>query len=108
MKKNKICIILVACLSLAACQSIKEGLSGKKSQNSDEFLVQKKNPLVLPPKYLDLPKPKDDTAESKKSSLNQENLDIEQLLGIEEVAENLPSTQNGNTEEFILKNIKNN
>ena len=57
MKKNKIFLILVTFLSLTACQSIKDGLSGTKSENSDEFLVEKKNPLVLPPKYLKLPKP---------------------------------------------------
>ena len=36
-----------------------EHLSGGKKDNTDEFLVQKKNPLVLPPDYNDLPVPKD-------------------------------------------------
>ena len=37
--------------------SVKETLSGQKKQNSDEFLVKKKNPLVLPPNFDDLPEP---------------------------------------------------
>ncbi len=34
-------------------------MSGKRSENSDEFLIEKKNPLVMPPDIDDLPKPKE-------------------------------------------------
>ena len=44
-------------LILFSCQSVKDGLSGNKGDNSDEFLVQKKNPLVLPPDFKKLPTP---------------------------------------------------
>ena len=44
MKKNKIFLILIACLILTACQSVKDGLTGNKSNNSDEFLIKKKIP----------------------------------------------------------------
>jgi len=49
--------LFIALISLNACQNVKDGLSGKKKTNSDEFLVQKKNPLVLPPDYNKLPEP---------------------------------------------------
>ena len=39
---------------LCSCQNVKDALSGKKYENSDEFLVIKKNPLVLPPNFNDL------------------------------------------------------
>ena len=57
---NKIIIpfILLSTLFLFSCQSVKDGLSGSKNKNSDEFLVKKKNPLVIPPKYMELPEPK--------------------------------------------------
>ena len=42
MKKNKILLVLISCFVLTACQSVKDGLSGSKQENSDEFLVQKK------------------------------------------------------------------
>ena len=47
MKKfNFILIItLLSQFFLSSCQSIKDGMSGKKSENSDEFLVQKKTLL---------------------------------------------------------------
>ena len=108
MKKNKILLILVSCFALTACQSVKDGLTGAKSENSDEFLVKKKNPLILPPKYLELPKPKNSITENKEVSLNQNNPDIQKMLGIEEEDINSTLTQNGGAEEFVLRNIKNN
>ena len=108
MKKNKIALILIICCALTACQSIKEGLSGNKSDNNDEFLVQKKNPLVLPPKYLELPKPQESIIENEDLSLNQDDLDIQKMLGIEKEIKNLPSVKSGDAEEFVLRNIKNN
>ena len=108
MKKNKIFLILVSCLALTSCQSVKDGLTGNKGENNDEFLVKKKNPLILPPKYLELPKPKNSITKNEEVSLNQDNLDIQKMLGIEEEDINLTSPQNGGPEEFVLRNIKNN
>ena len=108
MKKNKILLTLLSCLALTACQSVKDGLSGSKIKNSDEFLVQKKNPLVLPPKYLELPKPQESIIENEDLSLNQDDLDIQKMLGIEKEIKNLPSVKSGDAEEFVLRNIKNN
>ena len=58
---NKLIILLLGLIFifLTSCKSLKENLSLKKKDNSDEFLVQKKNPLVLPPDYESLPKPTD-------------------------------------------------
>jgi len=108
MNINKLLLILISCLVLSACQSIKNGLSGAKSENSDEFLVQKKDPLVLPPKYLELPKPKEAIKENKKASLNQDNTDLKKIFGIEKKSTDLLSVQNGDAEEFVLRNINNN
>ena len=107
MKKNKIFLILLSCLALTACQSVKDGLSGNKSENNDEFLVKKKNPLILPPKYLELPIPQDSLKKNEEVLLNEDELDIQKILRITEEAKDLPSKKNGNVEEFVLKNIKN-
>ena len=108
MKKNKILLIIIFGFALTACQSVKDGLTGNKYENSDEFLVQKKNPLVLPPNYLELPKPKDSITKNEEVSLYEDDLDIQKILGMEEDVKNSTSEQNGNTEDFILKNIKKN
>jgi|TARA_B110000285_G_scaffold129896_1_gene146061 hypothetical protein len=109
MKINNIILILVIALTGLSCQSIKDGLSGKKSENSDEFLVQKKSPLVLPPKFLELPQPKDKNDDSDEKNIqSEEEIDIEKMLNIksETVSETIKT--NKTAEDFVLKNIKNN
>ena len=56
IKKFKYLFIILILLN--SCQSLKDGLEGKRnSSNSDEFLVEKKDPLVLPPEFDKLPEP---------------------------------------------------
>ena len=105
MKINNIILILLVALVGLSCQSIKDGLSGKKSENSDEFLVQKKNPLVLPPKFLELPQPKDKDEENIQL---EEETDIEKILNIKSQTISETNKSNKTAEDFVLKNIKNN
>ena len=56
---------------LSACESAREGFSLKKEDNSDEFLVEKKNPLVMPPDYENLPKPEDFQSFKKENKQNE-------------------------------------
>ena len=48
---------VITLLLLANCTAVKEGLSGQKSSKGEEFLIQKKNPLIQPPEFDKLPKP---------------------------------------------------
>jgi hypothetical protein len=106
MKINNIILILVIALTGLSCQSIKDGLSGNKSENSDEFLVQKKSPLVLPPQFLELPQPKDKDDEN--IILSEQETDIEKMLNIKNETVSDTITTNKTAEDFVLKNIKNN
>ena len=93
-------------LVITSCQSIKNAVSGVKKENSDEFLVQKKNPLVLPPDFTDLPVPLE---ESSKVTEVQIEEDIEKLLGMENSTKNKNDTSNSSSiESFVLKKIKEN
>ena len=93
-------------LVTASCQSVKNALSGVKQENTDEFLVQKKNPLVLPPDYTDLPVPYD---ESPKATEVQIEDDIEKLLGMENNTKSTSGTSDSSSiESFVLKKIKEN
>lgn len=105
MKINNIILILLVALVGLSCQSIKDGLSGNKSENSDEFLVQKKSPLVLPPKFLELPQPKDKDEENIQL---EEEIDIEKILSIKSQTISETNKSNKTAEDFVLKNIKNN
>ena len=97
-------LLIIFVFLFTSCQSIKDGLSGKKSENSDEFLVQKKNPLVLPPKFLELPEPSNES--SNKSKTIEDETDIQKILKIEETTEN-QQIQQGSAEDFVLRQIKN-
>ncbi len=79
MKKFSIYLISFLIL-LTSCQSGKDGLSGRKSENSDEFLVKKKNPLVMPPKFMELPSPEDVNLEENEQL--KEKADIQNILDI--------------------------
>ena len=48
MKYFKIIILLVLSLLIFSCGAVKEGFSNQKKNSSDEFLVEKKSPLVMP------------------------------------------------------------
>ena len=52
-------ILLNFILLLASCSTMKSAFVNEKKNNTDEFLVEKKSPLVMPPDYNDLPIPKE-------------------------------------------------
>ena len=106
MKKNNIYLILFMMFVTVSCQTLKNAVTGVKQENSDEFLVQKKNPLVLPPDFTDLPVPFD---ESTKVTEVQIEDDIEKLLGVENNTKNTNDTSDSSSiESFVLKKIKEN
>lgn len=102
MKKFNTLLILLMFL-FTSCQSIKDGLSGRKNENSDEFLVKKKNPLVTPPKFMELPVPttKKENIETKQV---ESDFDIKDILEIEKSSE--VSSKSGSAEDFVLKQIQ--
>ena len=72
-------------------------MTGQKKNSSDEFLIQKKDPLILPPDYENLPSP------DEREIATEEITIFEEKLGesIEEA-----SDSSSTTEESILKEIK--
>lgn len=106
MKKFKIfTLIILSFIFLESCGSIKEGFSSQKKNSSDEFLVEKKSPLVMPPDFDELPIPKTSNVQLEENSNN-----IKSLITSKE--ESTSPTQNNETnlnlESSILKKIKNN
>ena len=54
---KKILTFLYLLFFLSSCGSAGDAFKLKKKNNADEFLVEKKSPLVLPPDYGKLPIP---------------------------------------------------
>ena len=102
MNKNYFFIIIL--FLLCSCQNVKDALSGKKYENSDEFLVIKKNPLVLPPNFNDLPTPKDVAETTQIEKIENEIEDL--LSSIKDNEEASESSSSSDTESFVLEKIK--
>ncbi len=104
---KKLFIYLFILNLLSSCGTIKEGFSTQKKDNTDEFLVEKKNPLKLPPDFEELPLPNSEID----TNLDQRNQEIKKLVTQNE---NQDSDINNNTqksknlEEFLLDKIKKN
>ena len=98
-------VILLVFNFLVGCQTMKDGFSLKKKQSAEEFLVEKKNPLVLPPNFNELPEP----GKTEISNKNTEKSFEEKILNDNKKNENQEeNTATNSTEELILKNIKKN
>tara|TARA_B100000963_G_scaffold17288_1_gene13231 strand:+ start:3083 stop:3433 length:351 start_codon:yes stop_codon:yes gene_type:complete len=102
-------ILLILFISLYSCQSIKDGLTGKKYESSDEFLVIKKNPLVLPPDFKMLPEPKEQVKISRQETIELEIDEVLSSLKSEDTSagENASSSGSSSTEDFVIDQIKN-
>ena len=104
---NKIIIIIF--LLITACaesfEDIKKGLGGEKRTSTDEFLVRKKEPLVMPPKWKNLPEPGEVI---KSDNEVMEANDIEELMKLGKNKESSTDYEQGSDdlEESILKKIK--
>ena len=102
----KISKLLYLLLFIYSCGSFGEALQGKKrSEQGDEFLIDKKNPLSMPPDYGKLPEPGEANLKSSDDIISDEtniknllkNVDNQKISSIDE------STS---IESSILKKIK--
>ena len=107
MIKNKLNILIIIFFSyfLYSCETAKEALGGKKrSEQGDEFLVQKKNPLAMPPDYEKLPTPGGKKVSPETFSKNS---DVKDLLNIEESDSSTDSNDSsGDIESSIIEKIQ--
>ena len=66
-------IFLVSCAN--TFDSVKRGLTGAKKNSADEFLVKKKDPLILPPDFENLPTPEEASVLLEESSIFENTLE---------------------------------
>ena len=99
---KKIIYLLSIIFFVTSCttvDSVKRGLTGEKRKSTDEFFIQKKDPLILPPDYENLPTP------DERIAANEEISAFEKALGtsIEDVSS---TSGSGSVEDSILKKIQ--
>ena len=103
----KISRLLFILIFLYSCGSVGEALQGKKrSDQGDEFLIDKKNPLAMPPDFDKLPKPGEANVKSTKD-IESDQSNIKNLLKKSDIEEDASSSeQSSSIESSILKKIK--
>ena len=89
---------------ISSCGTVKKAFTNQKKNSSDEFLVEKKSPLVMPPNYDDLPVPQTSNNDSQK--INKTNK-IQDLITNNE-NKNTDNTQGKTFEKSLLEKIKQN
>ena len=92
--------MLVIIFFVTSCDTMgtaQKALTGAKRNTTDEFLVKKKDPLILPPDYENLPVPDESAAANEDSSIFEKNLEVS-------IEDN--SSTSGSVEESILKQIR--
>jgi PBP1b-binding outer membrane lipoprotein LpoB len=103
MKQHKIYIVIFIAIFLSSCGTLKEGFTNQKKNNTDEFLIEKKSPLVMPPDYNELPIPDEENIENDSNeikSLISKSKNIESKKKLDE--------KKSTFENSILKKIKKN
>ena len=80
--------------------NVKRGLLGTKGKSTDEFLIQKKDPLILPPDFDSLPSP------SERDEAIEEKSSFEKTLKQASETEMTSSSTGSSTEDSILKQIR--
>ena len=109
MKIFKKLILLSFIFALTSCGTLKKGFSNQKKNTSDEFLVEKKSPLIMPPDYNELPKPQASANQS-----GSEDNSLKTLVSSEKTSTNNSKDDNddndGNNglEKSLLEKINNN
>ena len=106
MKKIRLILFLVIVFfTFQSCQTVKEGFTSQKKKSTDEFLVEKKSPLVMPPDFNELPLPK--TSENIEEEEKESGNNIEKLISNNDSPES-SEVQDKNFENLIIEKIKQN
>ena len=89
---------------MSGCSTLKDGLEGnKRSKSAEEFLIDSKNPLTLPPDFDNLPVPEGS------SNKNLVEFNIDKIIGNPSNQKKIDKNkEESSLEKSILKSIKNN
>ena len=105
IKKIKFLLLLiVSTILLSNCGLVQKAFDPQNKNTSEEFLVEKKSPLSIPPSFEELPIPLNEKVD-KESQINN----IETLISKKNNNEKLKTVESDKDfEQLILDKIKNN
>jgi len=97
-------LIILSGILLTSCGSVQKAFDPQNKNTSEEFLVEKKSPLSMPPSFEELPVPSNEKVDIE----NQTN-NIESLITEKNENENLETDESDKDfKQSILDKIKNN
>ena len=103
-KINLLLLIILSTILLSNCSSVQKAFDPQNKNTSEEFLIEKKSPLSMPPSFEELPVPSNEKVD-KENQINN----IELLITKENNIEKLETDEsNKDFEQSILDKIKNN
>ena len=103
-KFNKILVIITLSLFISGCNTVKKAFDPERKNSSEEFLVEKKSPLSMPPEFDELPVPSNEKVD-KESQIST----IESLITKKNSNEKLEIIESDKEfEQLLLDKIKNN
>ena len=103
IKKNFIFIFIF--IFLSNCQGLrdfKKTMTGQKVNTTDEFLIKKKDPLILPPQHDKLPLPK------SSDFVEKEENTVKSILKTGKNSETKKSSSMSSLEKKILEELRKN
>ena len=86
-KYNQIFIFIILSLLISSCNTVKKTFDAERKNSSEEFLVEKKSPLSMPPKFDELPVPQSIVQENQDQSEDIEELITKKNLNQKELDE---------------------
>ena len=89
--KIKFIFLFIFLVSCTSASEVGKALRNEKTRTTDEFLIEKRGPLSLPPKMNELPKPKTNNTEDDNKKIDSTKpkikSEIENIL-LEEIRKN--------------------
>ena len=102
--KNIFLILILGIFSISCSGGLEGFKMKKKSSSGDEFLIQKKDPLVQPPDYSKLPNP-DEKIDNSDDEKTKVEIVFKSINSNEKENKNTEQT-NSSLEKSILKKIQ--
>ena len=106
---NKFIFIILlgfSAILISGCNVVKEGFASSKKNSGDEFMIEKKSPLIMPPNYKELPIPGSETNLKNNDKNVVRDLIIKQTKN--KIDSNVLDKNDQNLENSILEKIKEN
>ena len=102
-KYNQIFVFIVLSLLISSCNTVKKAFDPERKNSSEEFLVEKKSPLSMPPKFDELPVPQSIVQENQDQSEDIKELITKKDLNQKELDET--NNLNKSFEDILLNKI---